>query len=131
MQLISKNILTAGYDKNEKLIDNKKYQRYVHLKTRLLHICIPFSKKFAEDVVNLSKRFQPEGIIIHSTISPGTTQKIQSLLSIPIIYSATRGVHKRMLNDLKRYTKFYAIEQNAPRKNWTITTYEQLMKKSG
>jgi len=130
MQLISKSTPTAGYDKNEKLID-KKYQRYAHLKTRLLHICIPFSNKFAEHVVNLSKRFQPEGIIIHSTISPGTTRKIQSSLSIPIIYSATRGVHKRMLYDLKRYTKFYAIEENAPRRNWAITAYEKLMKKSG
>ncbi|HYL67333.1 MAG TPA: GDP-mannose dehydrogenase [Nitrosopumilaceae archaeon] len=130
MKLISKSIPTIGYDKNEKLVDSKKHEKFVNLKTRLLHICIPFSDKFPQDVVNLSKRFSPEGIVIHSTISPGTTKKIQSLLSIPVMYSATRGVHKRMLNDLRRYTKFYAIEEDAPRRSWAITSYEELMKKS-
>ena len=53
--------------------------------------------------------FKPECIVIHSTIIPGTTEKLQQKLPIPIIYSATRGVNKRMEYDLKRYTKFFGI----------------------
>ncbi|HEU5487711.1 MAG TPA: hypothetical protein VFV16_02705, partial [Candidatus Nitrosotalea sp.] len=96
-----------------------------------LHICIPFSDNFIKNVISLYEQFNPEALVIHSTISPGTTSKLQSKLTIPVIYSATRGVHKRMLNDLKRYTKFYAIESDAPKKEWASSKYVQLMKKAG
>ena len=131
LQLISKTAPSVGYDINEKLIDKKKFAKYEKLETSILHICIPFSEKFISNVMSLTKKFNPQIIVIHSTIKPGTTSKIQSLLSIPVIYSATRGVHKRMLYDLKRYTKFYSIEPNSPRAKWASFTYEKLMKKSG
>ena len=70
-----------------------------------------------------TKKFHPKGIVIHSTIKPGTTEKLQKKLPIPIIYSATRGVHKRMLNDLKKYIKFYALEKDASRGRWASKTY--------
>ena len=69
--------------------------------------------------------------MIHSTLPPGTTERIQNKLNIPIIYSATRGVHKRMLNDLKRYTKFFAISKDAPKKRWAINEYSKKMKACG
>ncbi|MGI0073240.1 MAG: hypothetical protein ACREA3_05465 [Nitrosotalea sp.] len=131
LQLISKAALTVGYDINEKLMDKKKFIKYEKLGTSFLHICIPFSEKFIPNVISLSKRFSPDVIVIHSTISPGTTAKLQTKFSIPIIYSATRGVHKRMLYDLKRYTKFYSIEPNAPKAKWASLTYANLMKKCG
>ncbi|MGI0061088.1 MAG: hypothetical protein ACREBA_01395, partial [Nitrosotalea sp.] len=114
LQLLSRAKLTVGYDTNKKLIDENKFKKYEKLDTCFLHICIPYNKNFDSNVLALYKRFKPEGIVIHSTISPGTTDRLQSKLPIPIIYSATRGVHKRMLSDLKRYTKFYAIESKAP-----------------
>ena len=39
-------------------------------------------------------------------------RNVAKKLSIPLIFSATRGVHKRMLKDLQRYTKFFAISSN-------------------
>ena len=131
LQLISKAVPSVGYDLNEKLIDKNKFQKYEKIETCFLHICIPFSKKFIPNVISLSKKFKPLGIVIHGTISPNTTTKLQSRVSIPVIYSATRGVHKRMLHDLKRYTKFYAVEPNAPKAEWASSTYEKLMKKCG
>ena len=130
LQLISKRIKVVGYDINPKLVkkQNKKIQ---NLKTKFIHICIPFNKKFEKNVIFLNKKFQPQGIVIHSTISPGTTKKIQSKLSVPVIYSATRGIHNRMINDLKRYTKFYALELKAPRATWASNNYSKLMKKCG
>jgi len=129
LQLISKESLAIGYDKNPKLTEKKKIGKYQNLKTCFLHICIPFTKKFDSNVISLYKKFKPEGIVIHSTISPNTTKKLQKKLPIPIIYSATRGIHKRMLSDLKKYTKFYALESKAPRANWASSSYSNLMKK--
>src|SRR5437867_1239548 len=131
LQLISKVTPAVGYDINEKLVDKKKLERYKNLDTNFLHVCIPFTKNFIKNVTALYYTFHPEALVIHSTISPGTTSKLQSKLPIPIIYSATRGVHKRMLYDLRRYTKFYAMEPDAPRANWASSSYEKLMKKCG
>ena len=129
-QLISKETTTLGYDKNLKL-NKKNPKKFSLLETNFLHICIPFTGKFIQNVLALNKKYHPKGIVIHSTISPGTTKKLQSKMSIPIIYSATRGVHKRMLYDLKRYTKFYALETNAPKAKWATKTFSNLMKKCG
>jgi hypothetical protein len=59
------------------------------------------------------------------------TEKLQEKLSIPVIYSATRGVHKRMIYDLKRYTKFFVISKNAPRGKWASSRFVKLMKSCG
>jgi hypothetical protein len=67
--------------------------------------------------LKLYEQFHPKCIVIHSTISAYTVKKLQDELKIPIIYSAIRGVHRRMLTDLKKYTKFYALEKNAPKNN--------------
>jgi UDP-N-acetyl-D-mannosaminuronate dehydrogenase len=128
--LISKHVKTVGYDKNTKLIP-KSSQTYMDLPTRFLHICIPYNKSFNSNIKKLTTKFSPKGIIIHSTLQPRTTTNLQSSLDIPIIYSATRGVHKRMLRDLRRYTKFFAIEKNAPDAKWASSQFSLLMKKAG
>jgi len=131
LQLISKTVIVTGYDINQKLINKKQFEKYASLDTCLLHICIPYTEKFIPNAISLYHKFKPKGIVIHGTVSPGTTHILQSKLPIPVIYSATRGVHKRMLYDLKRYTKFYAIESSAPQANWASSTYSNMMKKCG
>ena len=131
LQLISKTVIVTGYDINQKLINKKQFEKYASLDTCLLHICIPYTEKFIPNAISLYHKFKPKGIVIHGTVSPGTTHILQSKLPIPVIYSATRGVHKRMLYDLKRYTKFYAIEPSAPQANWASSTYSNMMKKCG
>jgi UDP-N-acetyl-D-mannosaminuronate dehydrogenase len=129
LKIISRSVPAIGYDVDEKLMNKKKFIEYEILPTSFLHICIPFTDKFIENTISLQQMFNAKIIVIHSTISPGTTKIIQSKLKIPIIYSATRGVHKRMLYDLKRYTKFYAVENNAPNSKWAAIEYSKLMKK--
>lgn len=131
LQLISRSTVAIGFDINEKLVDKKKFEKYEKIPTIFLHICIPFTKNFTSNVISLCTKFKPEAIVIHSTISPGTTKTIQSKVPIPVIYSATRGVHKRMLYDLKRYTKFYTIDKDTPRAEWAAKTYSMLLKKCG
>ncbi|CAE6488115.1 hypothetical protein [Candidatus Nitrosotenuis uzonensis] len=131
LHLLSKKSNVVGYDINPDLVDQTSLKKYTAIPTNFLHICIPFTKTFESNIRDLFVKFQPKGIVIHSTISPGTTEKLQLTFSIPIIYSATRGLHRRMLYDLKRYTKFYAISEKAPNKQWATKTYTKLMKKSG
>lgn len=129
LQLISKAVPTVGYDIDKKLMDQKKFDKYSKLETSFLHICIPFTDKFIKNVISLYEKFKPEIIVIHSTISPGTTKSLQSMISIPVIYSATRGVHKRMLSDLKKYVKFYSVESTVLSADWASEEYEKLLKK--
>ena len=96
LKLLAKDNIVVGFDLNPDLMDKRKFERYQKLKTSFLHIAIPITGKFTNNVLNLCKKFQPECIVIHSTIKPGTTEKLQEKLSIPVIYSATRGIHKRM-----------------------------------
>ncbi|MGB6464004.1 MAG: hypothetical protein WBF38_07255 [Nitrosotalea sp.] len=131
LQLISKATIAIGFDINEKLMDKKKFEKYEKIPTIFLHICIPLTKNFVSNVMSLYEKFNPEAIVIHSTITLGTTKTIQSKVSIPVIYSATRGVHKRMLYDLKRYIKFYAVDKDVPRAGWATKTYSTLLKKCG
>ena len=128
--IISKNFPTHSYDIDKKLIPNnpKKFENY---SVRFLHICIPYNKKFFSNVLKLNKKFLPKSIIIHSTVKPKTTQNLQKKLSIPIIYSATRGIHKRMIIDLKRYTKFFALDSKMRNSVLMSKNYVNLMKKCG
>ncbi len=114
LKLLSKKQTTVGYDVNNKLMDDFKFKKFNHLETSFLHVAIPVTSKFDTNLLKLYTKFKPECIIIHSTVGPGTTERIQKKLVVPLIYSATRGVHTRMLKDLKRYTKFFAISSKEP-----------------
>ena len=131
LKLLSKDSIVVGFDLNPDLMDKRKIDRYKNLKTSFMHIAIPVTGKFINNVLKLYKKFQPECIVIHSTIRPGTTEILQGKLPIPVIYSATRGVHKRMIYDLKRYTKFFVISPNAPRGKWASSRYVKMMKDCG
>ena len=131
LKLLSKQNITVGFDLKPDLMNQRIFEKYKNLKISFLHIAIPATSRFSKNVLKLSKKFQPECIVIHSTIQPKTTSQLQSKFKIPVIYSATRGVHKRMLHDLKRYTKFFAISSKAPKKHWAARTYSRKMKNCG
>ena len=131
LKLLSESNIVVGFDLNPNLMDKRKFERYKNLKTSFMHITIPVTGKFINNVLKLYKKFQPECVVIHSTIRPGTTERLQEKLPIPVIYSATRGVHKKMIYDLKRYTKFFVISTNAPRGKWASSRYVKMMKACG
>ena len=130
-KIFSKYQKVFGYDTNQKLMNLKEIKVLESEEIRFLHVCIPFNKNFINSVRRLVKKFEPKCVIIHSTVEPNTTKKIQNYVKIPVIYSPIRGVHKRMQNDLKRYTKYFAIEKNAPKLRWAVKNYSDLLKKSG
>ncbi len=131
LKLISKATIVVGYDINPKLSDVAKLKKYHDVQTRFLHVCIPYNEKFMKNIELLFTKFNPKSIVIHSTISPNTTKILQERIPVPVIYSATRGVHKRMIRDLRRYTKFYAVEPNISGAKGMCMEYSKMMRKSG
>lgn len=130
-RILSKSTITAGYDLDNSKMDVKKYEKLKNNPISILHICIPFTNNFSENVIKIIKDRNPEIVAIHSTIKPNTTKYIQNHTTIPVIYSATRGVHKRMLKDMLQYSKFYAIYDWAPKSKWASQKFKNKMKKSG
>ena len=128
-KIISKHFPVEGIDIDPIL--NKEKPLLKNHDVVFVHFCIPFSKNFFNIIKKYEKKIQPEAIVIHSTISPKTTEKLQKMIKSPVIYSATRGVHKRMISDLKRYTKFYSVYNSATKSKYVSKMYEQRMKKCG
>jgi len=95
------NSKCKNYTENE-IIENPQY----------LHVCLPGELTgFTDIVVNwINKIKNIKVVIIHSTVKPGTTKTIQEKFSMPILFSPVRGVHKRFLNDIKKYTKFISFD---------------------
>jgi len=90
-----------NYTEN-KIIENPQY----------LHVCLPGElEKFTDIVIEwINKIKNIQVVVIHSTVKPGTTKTIQERLSIPILFSPVRGVHRRFLDDIKKYTKFISFD---------------------
>ena len=141
-KLLSKTITVVGYDKRSELIDISKTKRFEKYETEILHVCIPFTKNFISDVKELEKKFKPEIIAVHSTVEPSTTQKLQKKITVPVIYSPLRGVHARkqdsfqphkkgMLFDIKRYVKFYSVQNNTKKDNLAAQKFNKRLKNCG
>jgi len=130
-QLFKRSAFLVPYDISPKRCDLTLVEKTDDIPTIFLHVCIPCNEEFPSNLQELIEKFDPKCVVIHSTVSPLTTKNIQKEYEIPIIYSATRGLHKRMLRDLKRYRKFYSLEQNAPRRQWASRKYSELLKKCG
>lgn len=77
-----------------------------------MHYCIPFNnqKEFIKEFKRYHKTWNPKFSIIHSTVIPGTTEKIIKELSTDCIaYSPCRGQHDNLFGDFKRYDKWIAF----------------------
>ena len=77
LKLFSKTEMIVGYDTDQKRMNLNKFKKLENLPTSFLHVAIPVTSKFESNIINLNKKFNPECIVIHSTISPGTTDRIQ------------------------------------------------------
>ena len=109
--LVNRKFDCVGID-----LDNTKCKKYseneVIKNPEYLHVCLPGElTEFTNIVLNwIDKIKNIQVVIIHSTVKPGTTKIIQEKSSIPILFSPVRGVHRRFLNDIKKYTKFISFD---------------------
>jgi UDP-N-acetyl-D-mannosaminuronate dehydrogenase len=88
-----------------------------------IHICYGFDDEghydgwFVDETVNYIKRYQAQMCIIHSTVIPGTTRKVQEKVPFTdVAYSPVRGRHGQMEEDLRRYSKFVAALHDMSRR---------------
>jgi len=97
----SVNSKSKNYSEN-KIIENPEY----------LHVCLPGELiEFTNIVSNWINEIKGlKAVVIHSTVKPGTTKKIQEKSTIPVLFSPVRGVHRRFLDDIKKYTKFISTD---------------------
>jgi UDP-N-acetyl-D-mannosaminuronate dehydrogenase len=81
----------------------------------VMHICYPFQiPDFIGATIRYIQKYQPDLTVIHSTVCPGTTRRIQEAVGEQAIaYSPVRGKHRRMESDMLRYKKFVAATRPA------------------
>lgn len=102
----------AGLNSNYKVVvkdsntDLNKHDDMVDI--MVLNICIPYSDEFGSAVHFYIHKYRPELTIIHSTVKPCTTEKLQ--LAAPdgcyVVHSPIRGKHPDLLEDIKSFTKY-------------------------
>jgi len=110
--LEERNIDSIGID-----IDSSKSKNYFEnqkiFNPEYLHVCLSGElPDFVDITLNwISKIEGLKVVIVHSTVKPGTTKKIQEKTKVLILFSPVRGVHRRFLDDIKKYTKFISSDE--------------------
>jgi len=76
-------------------------------KVDVLHVCFPFEiRDFVGETARYIDLFKPNLTIINSTVGVGTTRAVAQRTGAAIAHSPVRGKHARMLEELRKYTKF-------------------------
>jgi len=109
--LVKRNFDCVGIDsvasKSKNYSENKNIEN-----PEYLHVCLPGELTEFTNIVSdwINKIRDLKAVVIHSTVKPGTTKKIQEKSTIPVLFSPVRGVHRRFLDDIKKYTKFISTD---------------------
>jgi hypothetical protein len=109
--LVKRNFDCIGIDsvasKSKNYSENKNIEN-----PEYLHVCLPGELTEFTNIVSdwINKIKDLKVVVIHSTVKPGTTKKIQEKSTIPVLFSPVRGVHRRFLDDIKKYTKFISTD---------------------
>ena len=109
--LKNRNFECVGIDADTS--KSKNYSENSMIKNpEYLHVCLPGElSEFVEITLNwINKLKDLKIVLIHSTVKPGTTKKIQEKSIVPVLFSPVRGVHRRFSEDIKKYTKFIASD---------------------
>jgi UDP-N-acetyl-D-mannosaminuronate dehydrogenase len=108
----SNNFDVYGLDTDkEKMFAISQNQNKIPSLIDVMHVCIPCKdqQKFLKIVFNYTKQFEPNLVIINSTVLPGTTTKIYKQCNCLVTHSPVRGVHENlehMIWELKRWKKY-------------------------
>lgn len=82
-----------------------KFDQIKSSKIYSLHVCLPYNNKFEDIVLNQIKKNRPRIVIIHSTVMPGTSEKIFRKTKTPIVHSPVMGAHPNLEKDIKNFVK--------------------------
>ena len=77
-----------------------------------LHVCIPHSDDFVDQVCDCIEQENPKNVIIHSTVQVGTTRNIMKKSGlINICHAPVRGVHPDLYEGLKTFPMYLGYDK--------------------
>ena len=77
-----------------------------------LHVCIPYSDDFVDQVCECIEKETPKNVLIHSTVQVGTTRKIMEKSGlINICHAPVRGVHPNLNEGLKTFLTYLGYDE--------------------
>lgn len=92
--------------KHQVFVKDLDFDEIKSKKVHILHVCIPYTKKFIKSVTKTIKKTQPNLTIINSTVKPGTTQELHLLTKANLAHAPIMGVHPNLYEYLFKFTKF-------------------------
>jgi UDP-glucose 6-dehydrogenase len=81
----------------------------IQVSTGFLHVCVPGNlDNFDDLVLGYINTYKPSVVFIHSTVVPGTTNRLKEKTNTIVVNSPVHGKHKdsQMKSDMLRYTKY-------------------------
>src|SRR6266571_1900153 len=74
------------------------------------HIAIPYTEDFVSSVTSVVTRFEPQNVVLHSTLPIGTTRQVEKALdyAADVFVSPIRGRHPTLVRALRAFPKIYA-----------------------
>lgn len=102
---IQKILECEGYD----IVDGKFKYVYHNFMFNTMHITIPFSEDFVNQVSYYAEIIESPLIIIHSTVPSGTCDRFDKKFNV--VYSPCRGVHPELEKGIRTFVKFFAGEK--------------------
>jgi len=96
-------ILRGAHDAAGRDIEDRPFDG-----VQVLHLCFPYSPDFVSSAARYVSLYEPQVVVVNSTVIPGTTTEIHDKTGIPAVYSPVRGKHARMTEEMLRYRKFVA-----------------------
>jgi len=95
-----------GYDVDPRKSINKLDE--IPRNVDFLHIALPYTEKFVDMVNYYVFLLNPQHIVIHSTVAPGTTRRVFEKAGKPTAFSPVRGKHPNILRHLSFWPKWIA-----------------------
>ncbi len=84
----------------------EKFKRVGKKGLDILHVCIPFSNKFEDIILENIERYAKDAlVIINSTVAVGTTKSLAESHKF-IVHSYVTGVHPNLVEGLKTFIKY-------------------------
>jgi UDP-glucose 6-dehydrogenase len=96
-----------------------------------LHVCLPGTMPgFSDIVVEYANRFDVKCVIVHSTISPGTTDVLAKRLpEVECSMSPVHGKHITLYSELIKFPKIFGVSINSPDNGLTAKCLRMLKMK--
>ena len=89
-----------------------------------MHVTIPYSESFISTIVEYVMKFNPNHLVLHSTVPIGTTRKIEREADyIPTYYSPIRGRHPNLARYIREFPKWYASSISGGMDNEFVTYF--------